>query len=418
MKRHKTICIIFTILVLVPFTCLGITLDDAVRYALENGESASIVRREARETLEAGRSAGAFARPGLSLSGSWTELTDNADAATEDREITGEATLSQTIYAAGKLRDSRALEKNYSHRSELQEIIGNRDIVRRVKTLFVNVLHRQEELAIFQDRNLQRKMELEDATDLRDNGYATSLDVRQAMQSLNVSVSDLVSAERQLSDALIDFNTALGLPPGESPKTPRGDLALAPDMAPMLDAIEGRLETGELLDLRSDDAIEDGAMLDYRIAGAELFPRASVFLSGKTQGHETDGMTESVAAGVNLEWDIFSGGLNRSNKAAALARLKKAEDRSRLTQKELKAEVKSLGLKRTEVETKVKLQKESVALAKENYEDARGHYRAGTITLTRLGEFSLSYAEARFTLQSLFVRQRELAFDLEQLLYR
>jgi outer membrane protein TolC len=93
-----------------------------------------------------------------------------------------------------------------------------------------------------------------------------------------------------------------------------------------------------------------------------------------------------------------------------------AQDQLSLTEKELKARVNSLGIRRTEVEERIKLQQESVSLAKENYEDARGHYRAGTITLTRLGEFSLSYAEVRFTLQSLFLRQRELASDMEQLL--
>ncbi|MCP4118718.1 MAG: TolC family protein, partial [Desulfobacteraceae bacterium] len=180
--------------------------------------------------------------------------------------------------------------------------------------------------------------------------------------------------------------------------------------------LQKRIEKGNLLDILSDDALADGAKLDYSIAGAELLPTASLFLSGKTAGEETDEMTESLAAGVKLQWDLFSGGLARSRKAAAQARLKKAKDQLSLTEKELSARVNSLGIRKTEVEERIKIQKESVTLAKENYGDARGHYRAGTITLTRLGEFSLSYAEARFTLQSLFLQQRELAGDMEQLL--
>lgn len=406
------------LLLALPVSCFGITLEAAVQYALDHGESAGMIRQGARETLEAGRGAGAFAKPQLSLEGAWTEMDGNGDgdSPTPDREISGEVTLKQAIFAGGKIRASLALEENYRHRSKLQESSGYRDITREVKALFVNVLHKQAELAIFQDRLGQRQMELGDATDLRDNGYATFLDVRQAMHSLNVVTGELIAAKRGLSDALTDFNIVLGIPPGADPMVPEGDLAKAPNMAALERELQKRLEKGDLLDIFSDSALVDGAQLDYRIAGSELFPTASLFLSGKTAGEETKEMTESLAAGVMLQWNLFSGGLVRSQKAAAWARLKKARARFSLTKKELKARSNSLGVRKIEVEERIKLQKESVTLAKENYEDARGHYRAGTITLTRLGEFSLSYAEARFSLQSLFLRQRELASDIEQLL--
>ncbi len=404
------------LLMAIPVSCFGIPLGEAIQYALDHGESASMVRQGALETLEAGHGAGAFAKPQVSLEGGWTEMEDNADLDSPDREISGEVSLNQAIFAGGKIRDSLVLEKNYLQRSRLQESAGERDITRLVKGLFFNFLHKQAELTIFQDRLDQRQMELADATDLRDNGYATSLDVRQAMQSLNVATGELISAKRGLSDALTDFNTSLGIPPGAEPLVPEGDLSQAPDLAALDRELVKRLEKGNLLDLQSDGALADGAKLNYRIAGSELFPTASLFVSGKTAGEETDEMTESLAAGVEVRWTIFSGGLARSKKAAARATLKKAQDQLSLTEKELKARVNSLGIRRTEVEARINLQQESVKLAKENYEDARGHYRAGTITLTRLGEFSLSYAEARFTLQSLFLQQRELASDMEQLL--
>ncbi|MCP4117062.1 MAG: TolC family protein, partial [Desulfobacteraceae bacterium] len=173
MSNYKIKGFISALLLLIPVSCSGITLEDAVRYALDHGESASMIRQDARETLEAGRGAGAFAKPRLSLKGGWTEMEDNGDGdpPSPDSEISGEVTLNQAIFAGGKIRDSLALEKNYRHRSKLQESAGNRDIARRVKTLFVNALHKQAELAIFQDRLQQRRMELADATDLRDNGY-------------------------------------------------------------------------------------------------------------------------------------------------------------------------------------------------------------------------------------------------------
>ena len=55
-------------------------------------------------------------------------------------------------------------------------------------------------------------------------------------------------------------------------------------------------------------------------------------------------------------------------------------------------------------------------LSRQNYEDAREQYRAGTITLTQLGDFNLGYAEARFILQRLFFSRRGLLNNTEALL--
>ena len=103
----------------------------------------------------------------------------------------------------------------------------------------------------------------------------------------------------------------------------------------------------------------------------------------------------------------MDGGLVRGKKAAAKAGMKRETENLAGVKKDMAGEIEKIDINLRSLEQRTIIQKEAVKLSGENYEDARGQYRAGTITLTRLGEFSLSYSEARFNLLGLFYLQRE-----------
>ncbi len=58
-----------------------------------------------------------------------------------------------------------------------------------------------------------------------------------------------------------------------------------------------------------------------------------------------------------------------------------------------------------------------IELSHENYQDARSIYGAGTMTLTRMGDFNLLYAEARFNLLHLYYLENLVAMDVTALIH-
>ena len=117
-------------------------------------------------------------------------------------------------------------------------------------------------------------------------------------------------------------------------------------------------------------------------------------------------MDESWRVGLQASWDLMDGGAGRAAEAAARARMRRAEHAASQARKAVAGEMAAVRVNIESLAQRIILQREAVTLAAENYKDARGHYRAGTITLTRLGEFSLTTAEARFNLIRLYYLMR------------
>ncbi|MBW2368833.1 MAG: TolC family protein, partial [Deltaproteobacteria bacterium] len=97
-------------------------------------------------------------------------------------------------------------------------------------------------------------------------------------------------------------------------------------------------------------------------------------------------------------------------------RLQVAGENLTRKKKELAGEVERIDFNAVALKERAEIQQETVALSRDNYKDARAQYRAGTITLTRLGDFNLAYAEARFLLLRVYFLQQELNSDVLALL--
>ena len=118
-------------------------------------------------------------------------------------------------------------------------------------------------------------------------------------------------------------------------------------------------------------------------------------------------MDQSWNIGVQVQWNIFDGGLLRASRSSQRTQLVIQTEKLTQTLRQLTAETQKLEVNLKSLDVRINLQTSAVDLSQRNYEDARGHYRAGTITLTRLGEFNLVYAEARFNLQQLYYLKRQ-----------
>ncbi len=401
----------------------AITREEAVLYALENAESIRIARQNAVQTRESGRQASSFVKPRANLYGTYASLGANApdipipQLEYPDRAIMAEAEFSQLLFAGGRIWRSLELEKNIYKQADRQLALGVRDIATSVKLSFDSVLFQNALMEILRDRLAQRREELEDARDLWEAGMVTGLDARQANVNVNFALEAMQTGNASQEETLIDFNLALGRSAADDSLVPEGALSdETRNLGPMVSLLYERLEREEILDLKLRESQTETARLNYEIAKGEFYPALAFVAGGRTEGESAGDMDEFWTVGVRMQWSVLDGGLIRSKAAEAGSKLAGAREDLERTKKELSGRVKKIAVDYESLKRRAQLQREAVALSKENYEDARGLYRAGTITQVDLGVFNLRYSEARFGLLEIYLLQRRLMAEAEGLL--
>jgi outer membrane protein len=285
-----------------------------------------------------------------------------------------------------------------------------------VRVSYFGVLYRKSLLDILMDRVLQREDELEDALALREVGMVTSLDVRQAQLLRNTALDELRAQEAEYEAALIEFNLALGRSGGGELLLPDGDLERPGGLQALLEAAKAALAEEQLLELRAARNDIQSSRHEKKLATGEFLPELVLVGTAESVKEGVFQEGESWTAGVQLRWSLFDGGLKRARRAAANANLKLAGETLSLEEKRLAGAVRLLEVRARTLDERISIQEEALELSEFNYQDARAHYRAGTITQTRLGEFSLAYAEARFGLKNLYFLERQLMAELKALL--
>jgi adhesin transport system outer membrane protein len=412
--------LIFAVLVLFPAPSDAITLDEAVTMALDVSEASRSAGHQAEALRADARTRTAFALPQVGLGGTYLRMDTNAAESPfvqfPEENLSGRIEASQLLWAGGRILNSYKLKASLVENAFLTEQALRRDVRKGVRLAFYSVLYRKALLGILCDRVAQREEELQDARDLRAAGMVTSLDVRQAKLLLNSALDELKVEDANYEQSLIDFNLGLGRSGGGELLLPEGQLMRVPELLVFIEAAKAALSEEKLLDVRAAESELSAWEYEKKITTGEYLPELSLVGTAESVKEGIFQEGESWTAGVQLRWSLLDGGLRRAKRAASAARLEIAEENLSLTNKRLAGLVRSLQIRASSLAERISLQREALKLSEENYADARGHYRAGTITQTRLGEFNLSYAEARFGLKSLYFLELQLLTELQALL--
>jgi outer membrane protein TolC len=429
MKIKSGIHIIAVALVLHALiaVCSAITLDEAIKTALRDGESMQITSARASEVDSGAKLKTAFSGPRLEIGASYMEMDTDAEPnpylEIPERDYSYKAEASQLIWAGGRLFKSIEFRGSSRKLSGLMKLSGQRDVRRDVTTIYYNVLFRSEVLDLMQDRVHQREQEMMDAEDLELAGMVTMLDVRQAMMSLNLALDEYQAALARRARAVVDFNVMMGrkvssdgdeIPEGAL--MPEGRLKRSNGLAGTLDALEYAAKDGKLLDIRLLTQKLKSADIEHGLSWGGRLPELRLVGQWERSGEESDELDDEWRAGVVLSMTLLDGGYKRAEQARTKSARRAAEAELKKAQKEFLGLISTLTFEARSLDERIALKLEAEKLAEENYLDARGQYRAGTITITRLGEFNLTYAEARFGLMELFYMEQSLLANAQSLL--
>lgn len=395
----------------------GDAADALARLRVESVEAA-------REALEAQRSLNradrAFSYPRIGASATYTYNGDlpeidfgpfgDFEAGRENDyrlDLSGE----QLIYAFGRreaVRErSRALVD--SSRAELSR--ARLEAGMRARTALADVWLSEADLVIARERLSQRHDELEDARDLFEVGKVAEIDVREASIRLIQSEDSLRSVQARADRARLALAAAVAAEPEEIRVA--GTLERPGDLGARISAARDRIEGGvEIRSLRAQRDVEDATRRDL---GAQQRPEILGFGALGADGDKPDDLDSSWNVGVAIQWSLYDGGSRIAQQSAAKHRAREIGQRIEDVRRGRRTALAQLVSDLRYLDERITRQREAVTLAESNYEDAREQYRAGLITITRLGDVSLDVAEARFRLAALVHREVLTSIELRRL---
>jgi len=385
-----------------------LTIEEAIKIALQNNYSINIARNEAEIADNNSSIGNAGMLPGLDVNGSYSKSVNNTtqeffdgrrverDGA-ESTTLAANISLNWTIFDGlnmfAKLDRFKALketgELNFKFQVEnnIAEIINTYyDIVRLKEVLEViqtNILISEERSKIAQD-----KLEV---------GSGSKFDLRQAQVNLNEDKSSLLREELNLSRAKILFNTLLG-------RARDVDFSVIDTIIFKEDLIYDDLlfaanEKNSELKIAEENRII--SHLEINIARSDIFPKISLNAgynftrseseAGLLQINRNLGFNYGLTASLN----IFNGLTTRTDIENAEINLKNIE----LTYKEIEQSIIAnlLNSFNSYENSKqiVLLEKENLTAAEENLDIAVERLRLGNITPLEFRETQINLFNAK-----------------------
>lgn len=317
-------------------------------------------------------------------------------------------------------REARLLGARYTRRASEHALADAQRLIRSaVDTAYFLVQLAQEQQRIAQADEVFSQEQFELTERLRAAGRATQADVNNFKVRLldaQAQVSASNGAREAGRVALAELMGLAGttLPPmlALSPLQPEAEAELtAPDPEPWIE--QALRQRPDLLRL---DQLVTSLYEEARAVRALYGP--SVVVSGSwgydrisTIRYEDD--DQSSAVGVELRWDLYTGG--RRTALVREAEALRAEGVAQLHRQRLavQAQVHAAVIDVHDAQQQIHLQRENVKTAGQNRQIVQSAYAAGKETLTRLNEAQRDYVAADAALARARIQLRQAWSDLE-----
>ncbi|MEO0056089.1 MAG: hypothetical protein RLZZ50_2036 [Verrucomicrobiota bacterium] len=310
----------------------SLTLDQALRYALEN----NFAIRQARERLKEQEGliveVRAEALPGVSAAGRYSR--DDEDLITAGRgyqDWTIGVYVRQTIYRGGGVRAALDAAKTTREASvlELQGVVD--DVMLAVRTRFADVLLARERISVQEQSVALLKEQLQTVRNRFEAGSVSQFEVLTAEVALANAQPELINARNAYRIAIDELRSVLGYRSdsgSDLQKVPAFDGVLeykpvSYDLAASIAAARERRP--ELLRLEQLRRARESAVT---VARSGYLPSLAVVVGYEGRKLATSNAFSDTrdgwTAGVEGSWAIFDGARTRGQVAQARARLNQA----------------------------------------------------------------------------------------------
>ncbi|MDQ3818442.1 MAG: TolC family protein [Acidobacteriota bacterium] len=368
----------------------ALSLAQAIQLAIQNNVTTLLARERRREAEGLKQESLAGLLPNISGTAYQASITQNLAALGFQpgtfpgitrtfigpfNNFDARARLVQTIFSLSAIRNYRAGRAGVRI-AELQEQLAREQVASFTALTYLEALRTDRAVSAAQANVELAQMLLKLATDQRNAGVATGVDVTRAETRLAQEQLRLAQAETSSEQARLNLQRVVGLPLGGSlTLTDQLRFTDEPEPAPDAAVAQARENRREVSIAEEQLRLND---LERKAVEAEFLPSLEFVgdygVSGITP---TNTALPTRRAAIQLNVPIFNGGLTRGRLTVATSRERQAELELGSVRGQVEEDVRlALVTLRTAV-AQVRAADESVRLAQRELEMARDRFRAG-----------------------------------------
>lgn len=418
-----------------PADTLRLTVQDAVGYALRQGESAALAREDVKI---------AQAQKGVVLSNALPKLDFNASydrnlkkpviffpdssgqsqsiVIGEDNAYTATLSLRQPLYSSGRIGAAYKASKARATAARYSGDAVASDVNLQVREAYYGALLTRSQVQIAEqslDQATRRRDEIQARVD---KGVAARFDLLRAQVEVASRGPAVTRARNQASIALESLKRAAGLPL-DRPVALTDTLGYVPFTMTREQAVEEALERRDAL---------AAARLEANAATHQADAQAAndlplLYLDGNYtwQGQSSEGLipgkhetAQSAAVGLTVTWPIVDGWQNRALTHQARASAEKARITVHQLEESIRLEARSKWADLRATEEEIPAVRQSVRLAEQAYSIAEVRYSSGLSTQLEVLDADLALTQARISEKETLYRYEVALAELEHTLGR
>ncbi len=375
-------------------TLTTLDLASAKAIAIQGNPSLQATRTRIEQAFSVVSQKKAAWMPSVDASASLARVDSSANSGTADENERYASSLSAslTLFDGFNRTYSLASAKYAESSATEAEKEARRLLLFNVSQGYFTLQSAMENLAIAEsDREYNTRL-LTEAQAKYDAGAGTMSDVLNFKIAVNNAKTSLTTTRREISRARVALAVLMG---AEQARLPDGlSLAPLPEQGPWSNPLplEETLKESALSrrpDLAQAELSIKQADAAIKVAQSGYYPTVDLTgsLSGNRDGSATfeqDDFGSSV--GVNVSFNLFSGGQTRAKVAENRAALREAQYTRQSTTLAIKQEVADAMATFTAAKEAVVLQKETVAFTSQSRGLVEQEYLAGTSTVVKLNE--------------------------------
>ncbi len=384
-----------------------VSLEDCIKIGIDNSKTLKISKLKIISAQERLNEVKTAQLPALKLNGSYTRLSPVDPFKIGAMQISPsilnnystKLTLSQPVFTGNRLSSNTELTEFNSLAAETDFSKDKNQLVLDIKVAYWNYAKSIRLKETLEKNVLQVKARLTDLENLYNNGLATNNDVLRVRVQLSNFEILLLDATNNIDIALYNLNNTLGIPVNTKLE-PKAIIELKQPEIPKL----------EDLIKESKNNRSDLKSLDFRIKSGEAgitfsksgwYPQLSLganYLYANPNPRifpSQDKFSGTWDIGLTLTYDIWNWKATSYQTKQAEANLEQTKVAKELTENNIDLEVSQNYKSLLSVTAKMKLTKETVEQAKENYRVTSEKYKSGLLLNSEVveAETSLLLAE-------------------------
>lgn len=374
-----------------------LTLAHAKHIALENSPSLGSALERINQAREAVAQAKADMLPTVSANAGWNFNEETKNSASDYNETQYASQLSATqVLFDGFYRKYATLSAQYGEKMSLAARGEAQNLLAwSVAQAFLNVQLARENIKIAESDMAFNQAQETEAAAKEKSGVGSYSDVLNFKSKVNSAKSALLSSRQDLVESLHGLAALMGyedvrLPEGMTVALLEIDTIDLNDSMENPQSLETNLET--LLsgrpDLEAAELAIRQADAGIRVAKADYYPTITLTGGYGTSASDSFADTDSMGTyvGINVSFDIFSGGTKKSKVRAALSQKRELENDLVDARTSAVADIRSSAQNVTTARQQLALQKENTSLIQTTRDLVEIEYNAGQVSLVRLNE--------------------------------